>query len=109
MSREVGRRYPIALPPLFIIGWYFDRIIKQSPELEAGKSHFTSVSGSINNQDSADIFALLNGSGADGTPWFLPYDEDEWYSLFYSSHPSMQSVYDYLHSTGYGRDAKKDV
>lgn len=109
MSREFGRRYPIAFPPLFIIGWYFHQIIRQTPELEAGKSHFTSVSRTINNQDSADIFALMNGSASGGTPWFLPYDEDERYSLFYRSHPSMQSVYDYLHSTGYGRDAKKDV
>lgn len=109
MSREVGRRYPMTLPPLFIIWWYFHQIIIQSPELEAGKSHFTSVSKTISNQDTADIFALVNGSDSGGTPWLLPYDEHAWYSLFYRSHPSMQSVYEYLHSTGYGGDAKKDV
>ncbi|KAJ5938407.1 hypothetical protein N7466_001541 [Penicillium verhagenii] len=65
-----------------------------SPELEA---------------DTADLFALVNGSDSGGTPRLLPYDEHAWYSLFYRSHPSMESVYEYLHSTGYGGDAKKDV
>lgn len=89
-------------------GWCLLQTIVQRPELEAGRSHSIDIERP-SNQYITDIFALLSEPGLDGSSWLVPYDEYAWYSFFYCSHPSMQSVYEYMHSTGYGTDEKKDV